>query len=92
MTSHHARLYALALSILVFFVTWAAVSARPWVAEPEPSAAPSAEESAALRARERALRKQIAAARDLLGSQAVDEALPAVQVVQAPPVTVTRSS
>ncbi len=30
MTNHAARLYAVALTVLVFFLTWAAVSARPW--------------------------------------------------------------
>jgi hypothetical protein len=34
MTNHVARLYAIALSLVVFFVTWAAVSARPWTAQP----------------------------------------------------------
>lgn len=33
MTNHVARLYAIALSLVVFFVTWAAVSARPWAAQ-----------------------------------------------------------
>jgi hypothetical protein len=30
MTSHVGRLYALAIALLVFFVTWATVAARPW--------------------------------------------------------------
>jgi hypothetical protein len=30
MTSHPGRLYALALSLLVFFLAWAVVSAHPW--------------------------------------------------------------
>ena len=30
MTSHVARLYALAAAILVFFVAWAAIAAHPW--------------------------------------------------------------
>jgi hypothetical protein len=30
MTSHVGRLYALAIAILVFFMTWAAVAAQPW--------------------------------------------------------------
>jgi hypothetical protein len=30
MTSHVARLYALAAGILVFFVAWAAIAAHPW--------------------------------------------------------------
>jgi hypothetical protein len=30
MTSHQGRLYALALSLVVFFLAWAVVSAHPW--------------------------------------------------------------
>jgi hypothetical protein len=30
MTSHPGRLYALALSLVVFFLAWAVVSAHPW--------------------------------------------------------------
>lgn len=30
MTSHHGRLYALALGLVVFFLAWAVVAARPW--------------------------------------------------------------
>lgn len=30
MTSHVGRLYALALALLVFFMAWAVVAARPW--------------------------------------------------------------
>lgn len=30
MTSHVGRLYALALAVLVFFLAWAAIAARPW--------------------------------------------------------------
>jgi hypothetical protein len=30
MTSHTGRLYALALALFVFFLTWTAVGARPW--------------------------------------------------------------
>jgi hypothetical protein len=29
-TSHHGRLYALALAIVVFFLAWAVVAAHPW--------------------------------------------------------------
>lgn len=31
MTSHVGRLYALALALVVFFLTWAMIGARPWV-------------------------------------------------------------
>ncbi len=30
MTSHHGRLYALALALVVFFLSWAVVAAHPW--------------------------------------------------------------
>jgi hypothetical protein len=30
MTNHVARLYAVAVTLVIFFVTWAVVSARPW--------------------------------------------------------------
>ena len=30
MTSHAGRLYALALALVVFFLLWAVVAARPW--------------------------------------------------------------
>jgi hypothetical protein len=30
MTSHHGRLYALALALVVFFLAWAVIAARPW--------------------------------------------------------------
>jgi len=40
MTDHVARLYALALALVVFFVTWAAVAAHPWAtAKPDPRVA-----------------------------------------------------
>lgn len=53
MTSHVGRLYALALAILVFFLAWATVAARPW-------AAPAAADPrvAALAAREQRLRHE----------------------------------
>jgi len=35
MTSHLGRLYALAIAILVFFLTWTAVAAQPWAATPQ---------------------------------------------------------
>jgi hypothetical protein len=30
MTSHHGRLYALALALVAFFLAWAVVAAHPW--------------------------------------------------------------
>ena len=103
MTSHAARLYAVALAIVVFFLVWATVSARPWVSEPvgvDRDGRPGLGLRArSLAARERALKKQIVAVRGLLRSEAVQASLspPQVasapaQVVSAPPATVTRSS
>jgi hypothetical protein len=49
MTSHTGRLYAFALALLIFFLAWATIAARPWVrARPDPRLA-------ALAARERRL-------------------------------------
>jgi hypothetical protein len=30
MTSHHARTYTVALTLVVFFLAWAVIAARPW--------------------------------------------------------------
>jgi pyruvate/2-oxoglutarate dehydrogenase complex dihydrolipoamide acyltransferase (E2) component len=54
MTNHVVRLYALALSLLVLFATWAAIAARPW-ASSQPKADPR---WAALTAREQRLRQE----------------------------------
>jgi hypothetical protein len=98
MTNHALRLYALAAAILVFFLSWAAVAARPWANEPTVAAVSGIDPALAkLRKRERELRQKLELARELLGNRAVEAALPpaelpAVQVVETPPVTVTRSS
>jgi hypothetical protein len=55
MTSQVGRLYALALALFVFFLTWATVSARPWAARATPRTDPRA---AALAAREVRLRHE----------------------------------
>ena len=63
MTNHVGRLYSLALALLVFFVLWAGIAARPWAT---PATDPRV---AALVAREQQLRhdsvlvKKIVAAR-----------------------------
>lgn len=51
MTNHVGRLYSLALALIVFFVLWAGIAARPWAS---PGADPRA---AALTAREQQLRR-----------------------------------
>lgn len=55
MTNHVVRLYALAGALLVLFLAWAAIAARPWA----PSAAPKADPRwTALAAREHKLRHE----------------------------------
>jgi hypothetical protein len=113
MTSHVGRLYALAIALLIFFVTWAAVAAKPWATTHTAAKDPRL---AALAAREQrirhesvvvarvvrhrwavyrvALRKrqgQIAAAKRAQVAAAAAPA-PSVQVVNLPPLTVTRTS
>jgi hypothetical protein len=54
MRSHALRLYVLAITLLVFFVLWAAIAARPWAAA-RSGASPALK---ALAARERHLRHE----------------------------------
>ena len=101
MTSHVARLYALALALLVFFLTWAAVAARPWAtaaaSRPDPRLA-------ALAAREQRLRHESVAVQRIVqhrwavyrmklhAQRVAAAAAPQVRVVNLPPLTITRSS
>jgi hypothetical protein len=63
MTNHVARLYALALALVIFFVSWAAVAARPWAtAQADPRVAALAARQQKLQ-RESALVQQIVQAR-----------------------------
>src|SRR5512133_714710 len=55
MTSHVGRLYTLAVALVVFFLTWAAVAARPWSTR---SAARADPRATALVAREQRLRHE----------------------------------
>jgi hypothetical protein len=105
-TSH--RTYAVAIALVVFFLSWATISARPWtVAKSDPRLV-------ALQAREQQLRidgKLVAQVvdrrwatyrvalrgRNLQIAHARSQALqaaqaPAVRLVTLPPLTVTRSS
>jgi hypothetical protein len=54
MTSHVGRLYSVALALFVFFLTWMAIGARPWVA----SGSQSDPRLAALEKREQRVRRQ----------------------------------
>jgi hypothetical protein len=102
MTNHVARLYTAAISIVVFFLLWVAVAAKPWVT------APSDPRVAALAAREQRLRTESAAVQQVVNARwsayrrelalraqtasAVPAPPPPVRVVTLPPATVTRSS
>ncbi len=83
MTSHVARLYAIAGSILALFLGWLGIAAQPWGAsEPEP-------EPPALARVERGLEQDAALLARLAESR---QAATTVRVVTLPPLTTTRSS
>jgi len=63
MTSHHGRLYALTLGLVVFFLAWAVIAAHPWAtASPDPRLRALAIRQAQLQ-REAKLVRQVVAAR-----------------------------
>jgi hypothetical protein len=85
------RLYAFAIAILVFFVTWAAVAARPWVqhaARPDPRLAALAAREQRIHVQSVVLRKLAAARRQLAAAAPA----PAPRIVTLPPLTITRTS
>jgi hypothetical protein len=118
--SHMGRLYALAVALLVLFLTWAAVAARPWAsAKADPRLAVLAAREGRVRHESVVVRRivrrrwavyrvqlrhrqaQIAAAQR--AQQAAQQAAaqraqlaaapsPSVQVVNLPPLVVTRTS
>jgi hypothetical protein len=64
MTSHAGRLYALALALLVFFLAWAAIAAKPWTKTATDSRAQ------ALALREKQLRHESALVRQIVRQRA----------------------
>jgi hypothetical protein len=103
MTSHAGRLSAAATAILVLFLSWAVIAARPWASTRAAAPDPRLE---ALAARERRVRadsiavdrivrlrwrlyRQRLAARNRSLAAAV---APSVRVVTLPPLTITRTS
>jgi hypothetical protein len=107
MTNHVVRLYALALALVLFFLTWTVVAARPWAVT---SADPRL---TALKAREQRVRTESVAVQRIVHHRwAVYRAQlrrrqsqiaaakariaaappPSVRVVNLPPLTVTRTS
>jgi hypothetical protein len=106
MTDHVARLYALVVGILAFFLAWAAVVAHPWA--PKRAAAADAR-VAALAARQqqiqaeslrvqKVVRARWAVYRSALAKRNASNRLasvpvtPSVRVVTLPPLTVTKVS
>lgn len=62
MTSHQGRLYALALALVVFFLAWAVVAARPWAtATPDPRLRALAVRETQLRHEAKLVQKVVAA-------------------------------
>lgn len=98
MTSHVARLYALAASILALFLAWVGVTAAPWQTEKAPAAAPTADPAAAMLARyEQRLRQDAKLVQRVLERRARRQALalappPTVRIVTAAPVATTKTS
>ncbi len=108
MTSHVGRLYALAIALLVFFLTWAAVAAHPWAASPaDPRLKTLAAREQKLRAesvvvnrivRQRwaAYHRQLKVRQAQIASarqtQLAAASAPSVRVVTLPPLTITRTS
>jgi hypothetical protein len=84
-TDHAPRLYALAGSILGFFLAWAGIAAHPW-AQTSSSAEP---QTAALATYSRRLNADAALVAVLAGRR---KAAASVRVVTLPPSTTTRTS
>lgn len=100
MTSHTGRLYALALGLVVFFLAWAGVAARPWAtAAPDPRWKVLAARQAQLQQQaklvnqivaQRAQLAQVTKSRQL--ASATTAAASPVKIVNLPPLTITRTS
>lgn len=62
MVSHHGRLYVLALGLVIFFLGWAVVAARPWATTaPDPRLRGLAVREAQLRHEAKVVQKVVAA-------------------------------
>jgi len=95
MTSHTGRLYALALALVVFFLGWAAVAARPWTttAKPDPRLQALAIRQATLRQEAKLVAQIVAQRKAATPAAAAAQSVSApVKVVNLPPLTITRTS
>ena len=100
MTNHVVRLYTVSAAIIVFFVAWAGIAARPWVTPaPDPQVAALAQRQQRLQ-RDARLVQLIAARRAAanraarIAARAAAQAAPApvVRIVHLPPIKTTRTS
>ena len=87
------RLYVFAVTLLVFFVVWAVVAARPWVAK----SSSGDRQIAALAAREQRIHFESLLVRKLRAQRAAaagrgSRAAPAPRIVTLPPLVITRTS
>ena len=87
MTSHAARLYAAAGSLLAFFLAWAGIATHPWNA----SGTKSSGQAQAVAVFQQRLQRDAALLRQLSAKPAATS-VPRVRVAQLPPVTTTRTS
>ncbi len=107
MTSAVARLYAIVLAVVAFFVSWATIAAHPWATASTPARDPrlaalavrqtqvqaeSIRVKKIVDARWAAYRKALAARNKTAATQPVAAAAPSVRVVTLPPLVVTRTS
>jgi hypothetical protein len=100
MTNHVVRLYTASGTIILFFVVWAGIAARPRVTPaPDPRVAALAQRQQRLQ-RDTKLVQLIAARRAAanraarIAARAAAQPAPAprVRIVQLPPITTTRTS
>jgi hypothetical protein len=85
------RLYVFAVTLLVFFVVWAVVAARPWVTK----SSSSDRQIAALAAREQRIHFESVLVRKLRAQRAqqpIAAPAPAPRIVTLPPLVITRTS
>ena len=95
MTDHVVRLYAVAGAVLVFFVSWAAVAARPWATTSTAATDPRVQ---ALIVKQQRVQAEALVVRRALAARRAQAAAPtpapapSVRVVTLPPLTITRTS
>ena len=101
MTNHVVRLYAAAGALAAFFLTWAGIAARPWVAPPRDPGVVVLQQRELRLQRDATLVQQVlsqrradrqALARSRATAAAAPAPSPSVRIVTLPPVATTRSS